>query len=206
MAAFNVRPDIDAAAAKLSSTLGSKREIQRLPEVLWEGETVEMLATGQYGGGAGLIAMTNLRLIFYKNGIMQQKVEDFPYGKISSVQWQGGIIMGTLTVYTSGNRADIKNMPKEQGKVLADELRRHIAQGTTPGAPPRVRRELPHQRLGKTSRAGWQRSISYGDRDSSRMRSTPSGARRSWTACRSARRRLGASWASRGVVCGRGAS
>ncbi|WP_393071569.1 PH domain-containing protein [Streptomyces sp. LN704] len=133
MATFNVRPDIDAAAAKLSSTFGSKREIQRLPEVLWEGESVEMLATGQYGGGAGLIAMTNLRLIFYKNGIMQQTVEDFPYGKISSVQWQGGMVMGTLTVYTSGNRADIKNMPKDQGKALADDLRRHIAQGTTPG-------------------------------------------------------------------------
>ncbi|MET7489679.1 PH domain-containing protein [Streptomyces sp. NPDC005538] len=136
MATFNVRPDIDAAAAKLTSTLGSKREIQRLPEVLWEGETVEMLATGQYGGGAGLIAMTNLRLIFYKNGIMSQKVEDFPYGKVSSVQWQGGILMGTLTVYTSGNRADIKNMPKDQGKALADDLRRHIAQGTVPGATP----------------------------------------------------------------------
>ncbi|MER6271503.1 PH domain-containing protein [Streptomyces sp900105755] len=135
MGMFNVRPDIDAAAAKLSSTLGSKREIQRLPEVLWEGETVEMLATGQYGGGAGLIAMTNLRLIFYKNGIMSPKVEDFPYGKVSSVQWQGGIMMGTLTVYTSGNRADIKNMPKDQGKALADSLRRHIAQGTAPGAP-----------------------------------------------------------------------
>ncbi|MGW1534677.1 PH domain-containing protein [Streptomyces aureus] len=134
MPTFNVRPDIDAAAEKLSSTLGSKREIQRLPEVLWEGETVEMLATGQYGGGAGLIAMTNLRLIFYKNGIMQQKVEDFPYGKISSVQWQGGMLLGTLTVYTSGNRADIKSMPKDQGKSLADELRRHIAQGTAPGA------------------------------------------------------------------------
>lgn len=136
MATFNVRPDIDAAAAKLSSTMGSKREIQRLPEVLWEGETVEMLATGQYGGGAGLIAMTNLRLIFYKNGIMSQKVEDFPYGKVSSVQWQGGILLGTLTVYTSGNRADIKNMPKDQGKVLADDLRRHIAQGTAPGSTP----------------------------------------------------------------------
>ncbi|MFD8736236.1 PH domain-containing protein [Streptomyces sp. NPDC059618] len=136
MATFNVRPDIDAAAAKLRNTLGSKREIQRLPEVLWEGETVESLATGQYGGGAGLIAMTNLRLIFYKNGIMKQTVEDFPYGKISSVQWQGGMLLGTLTVYTSGNRADIKSMPKDQGKALADDLRRHIAQGTTPGAAP----------------------------------------------------------------------
>jgi hypothetical protein len=136
MATFNVRPDIDAAAAKLSSTLGSKREIQRLPEVLWEGETVELLATGQYGGGAGLIAMTNLRLIFFKHGIMQQTVEDFPYGKISSVQWQGGMIMGALTVYTSGNRADIKQMPKDQGKAMADALRMHIATGTSPGTPP----------------------------------------------------------------------
>ncbi|MFG1663871.1 hypothetical protein [Streptomyces sp. Y7] len=49
MVAVNVRPDIDAAAAKLSSAFGAKREIQKLPEVLWEGETVEMLATGVYG-------------------------------------------------------------------------------------------------------------------------------------------------------------
>ncbi|WP_306333907.1 hypothetical protein [Streptomyces sp. KL118A] len=46
MVDVNVRPDIDAAAAKLQSALGSKREIQRLPEVLWGGELVEMLATG----------------------------------------------------------------------------------------------------------------------------------------------------------------
>ncbi|MFE4697163.1 PH domain-containing protein [Streptomyces sp. NPDC056738] len=136
MATFNVRPDIDAAAARLSGTFGAKREIERLPSVLWEGETVEMLAKGHYAGGIGLIAMTNLRLIFYKNGIMQQTVEDFPYGKISSVQWQGGMLTGTLTVYTSGNRADIQNVLKNDGKILADELRRHIAQGTVPGAPP----------------------------------------------------------------------
>lgn len=135
MATFDVRPDIDAAAAKLKSTLGSKREIQRLPEVLWEGETVVMLATGVYGKGNGLVAMTDQRLIFLKHGIMSQQVEDFPYGRISSVQWSGGMIMGTLQVFASGNKAEIKQMPKDQGKDLADALRARIA-GVVPGAPP----------------------------------------------------------------------
>lgn len=136
MGTFNVRPDIDAAAAQLNSTLGSKREINHLPEVLWEGETVEMLATGVYGKGNGLLAMTNTRLIFLKHGVMSQQVEDFPYGKVSSVQWSGGMFMGTLSVFTSGNKAEIKQVPKDQGKALADKLRMHIATGTTPGAPP----------------------------------------------------------------------
>lgn len=135
MVAFNVRPDIDAAAEKLSSSFGAKREIQKLPEVLWEGETVEMLATGLYGKGNGLLAMTNQRLVFYFNGLMSQKVEDFPYSKISSVQWAGGVLMGTLTVFTSGNKAEIKQVPKDQGKALADALRQRISQGPVPAVP-----------------------------------------------------------------------
>lgn len=136
MVAFNVRPDIDAAAEKLSSSFGSKREIQRLPEVLWEGETVELLATGIYGKGNGLLAMTNQRLVFYFHGVMSQTVEDFPYSRISSVQWAGGMLMGTLTVFASGNKAEIKQVPKDQGKALADALRQKISAGGAPAAVP----------------------------------------------------------------------
>ncbi|MGC9538518.1 PH domain-containing protein [Streptomyces sp. UG1] len=135
MVAFNVRPDIDTAAEKLSSSFGAKREIQKLPEVLWEGETVEMLATGVYGKGNGLLAMTNQRLVFYFHGVMSQKVEDFPYNRISSVQWSGGMLMGTLTVFASGNKAEIKQVPKDQGKTLADLLRQKIVVGGAPAAP-----------------------------------------------------------------------
>ncbi|MET8098116.1 PH domain-containing protein [Streptomyces sp. NPDC005236] len=133
MATFNVRPDIDAAAAKLASTLGAKREIERLPEVLWEGETVEMLATGTYGKGSGVLAMTNRRLVFYFNGLLSQQVEDFPYNRISSVQWAAGMLMGTLTVFASGNKAEISQVPKAQGKPLADLLRQRMA-GDIPGS------------------------------------------------------------------------
>lgn len=135
MATFDVRPDIDAAAAKLKSTMGSKREIERLPEVLWEGETVEMLATGVYGKGNGLVAMTSHRLIFLKHGLLSQQVEDFPYNRISSVQWSGGMLMGTLQVFSSGNKAEIKQMPKDVGKALSDALRARLG-GVAPGTPP----------------------------------------------------------------------
>ncbi|MFJ8845305.1 PH domain-containing protein [Streptomyces cyaneofuscatus] len=148
MPTFNVRPDIDAAASKLSSTFGSKREIERLPEVLWEGETVEMLATGIYGKGNGLLAMTNTRLIFLKHGIMSQQVEDFPYSKISSVQWAGGMLSGTLLVFASGNKAEIKQIPKVDGKEFADKLRMHIAVGSTPGAAQPTMAAVPQQDVG----------------------------------------------------------
>lgn len=136
MVDVNVRPDIDAAAAKLQSALGSKREIQRLPEVLWEGETVEMLATGVYGKGNGLVAMTDKRLIFLKHGIMSQQVEDFPYARISSVQWSGGMLTGTLQVFTSGNKAEIKQMPKDSGRALSDALRARLAGAVAAPAAP----------------------------------------------------------------------
>ncbi|MGV9502137.1 PH domain-containing protein [Streptomyces sp. NPDC003642] len=102
--------------------------------MLWEGETVEMLATGVYGKGNGLVAMTSQRLIFLKHGIMSQQVEDFPYSRISSVQWSGGMLMGTLIVFASNNKAEIKQVPKDQGKILADALRARLA-GSVPGAP-----------------------------------------------------------------------
>jgi hypothetical protein len=135
MVNVNIRSDIDAAAARLSSTFGSKREINKLPEVLWEGETVEMLAAGMYGGGMGLVAMTDMRLVFLKHGIMSQTVEDFPYSKISSVQWQANMLTGTLTVFASGNKAEIGSMQKPDGKAMADKLRAKLAQDAAPAGP-----------------------------------------------------------------------
>jgi hypothetical protein len=129
------RPDIDAAVARLRVKHGSKREIRKLPEFLWEGESVEMLAGGNYGGGAGLLAMTDRRLLFLKHGFMSQTLEDFPYSRISSVQWHSGMLLGSLVVFASGNKAEITNMAKSDGKALADKLRDQVSQGSATEAP-----------------------------------------------------------------------
>ncbi|GHG15070.1 PH domain-containing protein [Streptomyces filamentosus] len=134
MGKFSDRPDIEAAAQRVKPAVGAKREIRHLPTVLWEGETVEMLAAGQYGNGMGLVALTDRRLLFLKHGFMSQALEDFPLGNISSVQWSAGLLMGTLSVYASGNRADIKAVPKPHGEALSARLRALLA--APPAAAP----------------------------------------------------------------------
>jgi hypothetical protein len=131
----DLRPDIAAAQARMQSKIGAKREIRRLIEYLWEGERVDYLASGQYGPGTGIVALTDRRLLFVKDGMMSKSTEDFPLEKIASVQWSSGMIFGTLIVFASGNKAEIKQMDKKDGKQIADALRDRISPGQTPATP-----------------------------------------------------------------------
>jgi hypothetical protein len=125
--ADELRADIAAAMNKMGSKVGAKRELKKLPDYLWEGETVERLSSGYYGGGTGLIAQTNQRLLFVKDGIMSRTTEDFPYSKISSIQWSSGMMMGKVTVFVSGNKAEITQVDKGAGKEMVDTVRARIA-------------------------------------------------------------------------------
>jgi hypothetical protein len=117
------RPDIDAARSKMTSSLGSGKEIKRLPEYLWEGETVHMMVSGAYGNGVGLLVYTDRRLLFIQHGVMSQTSEDFPLDKVSSVQWSAGMLLGTIIIFASGNKAEVKNVAKTDGKALVDAVR-----------------------------------------------------------------------------------
>jgi hypothetical protein len=80
--------------------------------------------------------MTDRRLLFFKHGWASQKLEDFPYSKISSVEWRSGLALGTLVVYASGNKAEIKSINKDDGRAISDALRQRIADGAgSPAAP-----------------------------------------------------------------------
>lgn len=130
-----LREDIEAAKNKTQSRVGSGREIKKLETYLWEGERVALLASGQYGPGYGLVVLTDRRLMFIKDGLMSQTVEDFPLEKVSSVQWSAGIALGSLVVFTSGNKAEIKGMNKKDGQQIADAIRARLSAPHVPVAP-----------------------------------------------------------------------
>lgn len=117
----------------LTKFLGRK-EIKELPNILWEDETVENVIQGYYNDGTGLLVATNKRLIFIDKGIIKLKVEDFPYDKISSLQYETGIILGKMTVFTSGNRADIKNLAKNETRPFAEYVRARVTSKTEPAS------------------------------------------------------------------------
>ena len=130
-----LRPDIAAAKEKMRVRLGAGREIKRLTAHLWEGEIVERMTAGTYGVGQGLVVLTDRRLLFTKDGMMSQKTEDFPIAKISSVQWSSGMIQGSIIIFTSGNKAEIKNVAKADGKEIVDLIRGCLS-ATPQSSPP----------------------------------------------------------------------
>lgn len=133
--ADTLRPDIQAAKDKMKFRLGAGREVKRLTNHLWEGEFVHLMAAGRYGAGQGVVVLTDRRLLFVMDGIARQTTEDFPLEKISSVQWNSGMMWGTLTIFASGNKADIEQVDKKDGKQIVDAIRARLAAPPRPSYP-----------------------------------------------------------------------
>lgn len=133
-----LRPDIHAARERMSYR--PSWEIRALADHLGEGEQVALLAGGRYAEVTGLLALTNLRLLFISEAWGPGAAETFGLQEISSVQWQSGIMSGEITVRASGTEAGIDKVIKEDGKAMADAVDSAIAGGPPPsgqvGAPP----------------------------------------------------------------------
>ena len=126
----DLRADIWAAKARMMSTFGARRELKKLMTHLWHDELVREMTAGFYGKGMGLVVLTDRRLMFIKDGITKRINEDFPLDKISSAQWSSGLLVGTITVFTSGNKAEIANVNKRDGKRIVDTLRERLSAGS----------------------------------------------------------------------------
>jgi hypothetical protein len=135
MSKDDLRADIQAAKDRMRVKFGGGREIKKLEGYLWEGEQVLSMTTGAYGKGTGLVVMTDRRLLFVQDAVMSKSTEDFPYSKISSVSWNSGMAMGTIVVFASGNKAEIKNVQKDDGKSMVDALRERLADSPAAGSP-----------------------------------------------------------------------
>lgn len=129
-----MRPDIQAAADRIQSKLGIGKELKTLDAELWEGEQVARIVGGTYGKGNGIVVLTDRRVLFYFRGVVSAQTEDFPLDKISSIDFKSGLLLGEITVYVSSQKATIKNVEKEGGKLLVDEARAAISHHAAPSA------------------------------------------------------------------------
>lgn len=128
------RADIARARSLMSQKIGGGREIKKLPEHLWDGETVHLLAVGKYAGGFGLVTLSDRRLFFLIDGIGKHVSEDFALDKISSISWSSGMTTGRIQVFVSGTKTEITDVPKADGKAIVDNVRGRISGGCAPAA------------------------------------------------------------------------
>lgn len=104
----------------------AKREVKELPSILWEDEIVENIVQGMYANNFGLLVATNKRLLFIDKGLIRLVVEDFPYDKITSLQYETGLVQGRIIVFVSGNRAEIRNIEKAAVKNFTEFVRARV--------------------------------------------------------------------------------
>lgn len=105
-----------------------KSEIKELPNIIRDGELIKDIVMGIYSSGSGILVATNKRLIFVYKGLMWGlKVEDFPFDKISSIQYELGMITGDLIIFASGNEAKIKAVANDRCRQFCENVRELIS-------------------------------------------------------------------------------
>jgi hypothetical protein len=140
----------------ISSFFG-KKEINELPKILAQDEQVDNLVQGIFNNGQGILVSTNRRLIFVDKGLLYGvKVEDFPLDKISSIQYETGLMFGKVKIHTTGNVATIEQVDKTSSRKFAefvrDKLSRPKETVTQAASQPNLLDQI--EKLGKLKESG----------------------------------------------------
>ncbi|MDG1842224.1 MAG: PH domain-containing protein [Crocinitomicaceae bacterium] len=95
-------------------------------------ESVDHLVQGVYNDSQGVLVSTNTRLIFIDKGLIYGlKVEDFPLDKISSIEYETGLLMSKIKIYTSNNKAIIEEIsPKNYARLFSEFVRKKLSDKT----------------------------------------------------------------------------
>lgn len=144
------RSDITVAIRRMGRTLGIKRELGNLESRLDAGETVMELARVERKGHGCLLAVTNRRLMFIREGMVRNTIEEFPIRAVTSVGSRRRLTNGHLLVTVAGN-AEVWPMTSASHSERVSEsirqlMRQHDAPApiATPAPPP----SPVHQPLG----------------------------------------------------------
>ncbi|MFV9064943.1 PH domain-containing protein [Serratia fonticola] len=94
--------------------IATKKEFYHLPEILRHGEQVIAIASGSMDGNTWLIALTEKRVILLDKGMLWGvKQVDVNLEDIVSVGAKTGMILGNITISTSGQNYTILNVYKK---------------------------------------------------------------------------------------------
>lgn len=105
-----------------------RKEIGELPNLIAAEEEIFAIVQGFYNESQGILVGTNKRLLFVDKGLIYGlKVEDFGLDKITSIQYQSGIMFAELIILASGNTAKISQLGKTEARNFADKARQKLS-------------------------------------------------------------------------------
>lgn len=92
---------------------GTKKEVKELPNVMYDGETLEYLMSGFLNGNTWLITCTNKRVLFLDKGMLFGcKQLEIPLEKINSIEAKKGLFLGSITIWDGASAIKIDQIQK----------------------------------------------------------------------------------------------
>jgi phosphomevalonate kinase len=123
-----IEEQLNKITMNVTSAFLSRKELKELPNIIGKDEVIDNLIQGTYNDGQGLLVSTNRRLIFVDKGLVYGvKVEDFPLSKITSIQYETGMLLGKIKIHTSGNIGIIENVDKKQAPKFSEFIRTKLS-------------------------------------------------------------------------------
>lgn len=127
-----IKAHIKSLGLDNTSTFFGRKEINELPDILNANENIDNIIQGTFNNGQGILVSTNRRLVFIDKGLLYGlKVEDFPLDKITSIQYETGLILGKVKIHTSSNIANIDNVEKNAARKFAEFVRNKLSEPKT---------------------------------------------------------------------------
>lgn len=107
------------------------KEVNELPSILRVNEKIFAVAQGVYDGNTWLVVCTSSRFLFLDKGMLfGLKQVEVPMDKVSSIQFETGLILGSVTISHHGS-SKIQNIAKDQVKRFAEQANIAIEQYKT---------------------------------------------------------------------------
>lgn len=129
-----IENQIAQSATPNATNFFGRKEVNELPNIIQENEIIKSLIQGTYNNGSGILVLTDKRMIFVDKGVLSLKTEDFPLSKITSIQFESGLLLAKIKIHTSSNVAEIANVEKDAGKLFVDFARNQIEEHESKGS------------------------------------------------------------------------
>jgi len=118
-----VRKQLEKIIAEGTDTWGTKKEINKIPEIIAEDENVIYFTSGLHASNNNTmtIILTDKRIIFFDKGMFISTTQfDIPLEMVNSIQYYSGLIFGRITIIHGASSEILENVNKETAKKFVE--------------------------------------------------------------------------------------
>ncbi|GEJ44246.1 PH domain-containing protein [Chryseobacterium sp. ON_d1] len=118
----------------ISPTIFARKEVHELPDILSEDEKIVYLVEGRnkLNNHHIILVATDRRLILVDKEFMYGlKVEDYSYGKISSIQYETALLLASIDVKVADDDVEIDGVGKYHAELFCEKVRDFMSRPET---------------------------------------------------------------------------